>query len=131
MRIAPNIFSNQFTLLQNKHSCASSGENSKRWISGDTYVSGRRIVWRRRRETCDTDGRIIFRRWSEHSPPPGVCLSRQLVLLEASSREEAEISGAAETEIVRVWSHVSLLAAYITNFPSSKHLKKSKNPMYL
>ena len=56
MRIAPNIFSNQFTLLQNKHSCASSGENSKRWISGDTYVSGRRIVWRRRRETCDTAG---------------------------------------------------------------------------
>ncbi|WP_296117508.1 hypothetical protein [uncultured Eubacterium sp.] len=30
--------------------------------------------------------------------PQEVCLSRQPVLLEASSREEAEISGAAETE---------------------------------
>ena len=26
---------------------------------------------------------------------------------------------------------VSLLAAYIINYPLSKHLKKSKNPMYL
>ena len=47
-------------LLQNKHSRASSGESPKRWVRGDAYVSGRSIVWRRRRETCDTDGRIIF-----------------------------------------------------------------------
>mgnify|MGYP006870777165 CR=1 FL=1 len=39
----------------------------------------------------------IFRCRSEHSLPPGVCLST--LVLRVSSREEAEISGAADAEM--------------------------------